>query len=204
MIVFERIATLVFEEDARNAPLCKRIVVAIASQFATIELFEITVLSVDFLEEFVSALALVANLAVLYGVVVANHIEVEQIANLAEFDSRVGGKPLGAAKVGVLARESDEIDVVLGAILGIVGGKSYNGSRSRGVVVSTCIIDLATEVTQVVVVGGEHEATVVPCALNFGDDIETLIFFEEQVLDVEAYDIGIGGEVGRPKYRFIY
>ena len=77
VIELEGITLLVFEEDARNVTLSEGVVVAISCQFTTIERFEIFFVVVDFHKQLISTFTLVAHLAILHGVVVANHIEVE-------------------------------------------------------------------------------------------------------------------------------
>ena len=69
--------------------LSKRIVVAVGSQLATVQGLEIVLLTIDFLEQSKSAVTLVARLAILHRVVVANHIDVEQIFDLLERHCRV-------------------------------------------------------------------------------------------------------------------
>lgn len=77
MVIRESIALLVFEEDAGYMACSEGIVVAVAGQLATVQTLEMMFLVVDLLKQGETTHALVADLAVLYWIVVANHIQVE-------------------------------------------------------------------------------------------------------------------------------
>ena len=82
MVVGKGIATLILKEDAGHTTLRKGIVVAIARQLASVKALEIVFIAVYTLHQLEALHTWVANLAILHGVVVSNHIEVEEIFNL--------------------------------------------------------------------------------------------------------------------------
>ena len=191
---------LVLKEDAGHVAGGKRIMVAVGCQLTTVKCLEIMLLAVDLLEQGKAAHALVAGLAVCRGVVVANHVDVEEVLDLPERHYRMVGIVFRTPEVGILAGEGNEVHVVFRAVLGVVGCQRDDGSRTGGIVVGTGIEYLPAEVSQVVVMGGEHVATVVPAALHLGDDIETLVALQELVLDVGRDGFRILWEtVGRPE-----
>ena len=53
------------------------IVVAVGGQVATMKILEVMLLRIDLLKDLVAAHTLIADLAILYGVVVANHINIK-------------------------------------------------------------------------------------------------------------------------------
>ena len=70
-------------------------------------------------------------------------------------------------------------------MLSVVCSQSDDGGCARSVIVCTCIVYLATEVAQMVVVGCEYITTVVTLTLDFGDNIEALVILQETVFDVD-------------------
>lgn len=62
---------------------------------------------------------------------------------------------IGAAQVGIFAREGNEVHIVGWAMLGIVGGEGDDGGSTRGIVVGTGVENLLSEIAQVVVMGGK-------------------------------------------------
>ena len=84
------------------------------------EVLEIVRLGIDTLEEWEGLHASVTHFAVLNRVVVAYHVDVEEVFNLLEREGGMLHEIGRAAKVGVLARDGQEVDVELGAVLGVV------------------------------------------------------------------------------------
>ena len=82
VVVLERVAALVLEEDARHVAQGERVVVAVALQLGTVQSLEMVLLIVDSFHQSVTTQSLVADLAVLHRVVVADHIDVEQVLDL--------------------------------------------------------------------------------------------------------------------------
>ena len=90
--------------------------------------------------------------------------------------------PGGAAQVGILAREGDEIHVVWRTVLGIVCSQCHDGGGAGGIVVGAGIEDFTAQIAYMVVMRREHIAAVMPLALHLGDHIEAFIVFEELVV----------------------
>ena len=84
MVILEGITLLVFQEDAGYVAFGKGIMIAVGCQITAVQRLEIMLLIVDLLEEHVAAHTLVAHLAVLHRVVVANHINVEEVLDLLQ------------------------------------------------------------------------------------------------------------------------
>ena len=82
MVIGEGCALLVFEEDAGHMALSKGIVVAVGGQVTAVQCLEILLLAIDLLKEPIASHALVAHLTILHGVVVANHVDIEQVSDL--------------------------------------------------------------------------------------------------------------------------
>ena len=76
MIILESVTILVLEQHARHVTLSKRIVVAVGSQFATIQSLEIVLFTIDLFQQSVASIAFVACLTVLHRVIVADHVDV--------------------------------------------------------------------------------------------------------------------------------
>ena len=136
----------------------------------------------------------VAHLAILHGVVIANHIEVKEILNLLQRSHRMLGIPLRATQVGILAREGYKVHIVLGLMLGIVRRECYDSRRTRGVVVRSRIINLLAQYAQMVVVRRKDVARIVALTLNLGYYVKALITLQELILDVDSYALGSLGE----------
>ena len=77
--------------------------VAIARQFASVKALEIFFIAIYALHQLEALHTWVTHLAILHGVVVSNHIEVEEIFNLLEGRHRMLGIPLRATEIGILA-----------------------------------------------------------------------------------------------------
>ena len=77
MIVLEGVTFLVLQEDAGHVARGEGIVVAVSSQVASMQGLEVMLLCINLLKEIVAAHAFVAHLAILYGIVVANHIYIK-------------------------------------------------------------------------------------------------------------------------------
>ena len=155
------------------------------------------ILAVETFKQCEAVHALVTHLAVLHRVVVANHVDVEEVLDLCERHHRMLGIVLRTAQVGILAGEGNEIHVVLRALLGIVGGKCDDAGGTRSIVVGTGIENIAAEIAEVVVVCRENEAAVMPTALHLGDDVEALVALEETVVDIGGDAASLFREVGR-------
>ena len=82
MIVLEGVTFLVLQEDAGHVARGEGIVVAIGSQIASMQGLEVMLLCIDLFKEIVAAHAFVADLAILHGAVVANHIYIKEVLNL--------------------------------------------------------------------------------------------------------------------------
>ena len=76
VVVLKGVALLVFEEDTWNMALCEWIVVAIASQLATVESLKVLLITINLVEECETAHALVAYLTILHRIIVANHVDI--------------------------------------------------------------------------------------------------------------------------------
>ena len=77
VVVLESVALLVLEEDAGHVARGKRVMVAVGGQLASVQALEMVLLIVDLLKQGETAHSLVADFAILHGVVVANHVNVE-------------------------------------------------------------------------------------------------------------------------------
>ena len=142
MVILERIAMLVHEEDARHVALGEGVMVTIVCQLATVQRLEVALLCVDLFHQLVARHTLVAHFAVLVGVVVCYHVEVKQVLYLTQWHQRMLGIPHRTAQVGILAREGDEVHVILRHVLGIVSRQRDDRRRARCIVVSTRVISL--------------------------------------------------------------
>lgn len=116
----EVFAVFLLEEDAGDAFLGKGVVVAVGGQVATVEAVEVVLLAVELLHEAEAASAGLADFAVLHGVVVANHVKVDEVADLAEGEERVLGKVCRAHEARLFACHVEEDDIVLGLVLEVV------------------------------------------------------------------------------------
>ena len=84
MVIRESIAVLILQENAGHVARSKRIMVAVCSQITAVQGLEILLIGINLLKKIITAHALVTNLAVLHRVVVANHIDVEQVIDLLQ------------------------------------------------------------------------------------------------------------------------
>ena len=89
VIILEGVTLLVLKENAGHMADGKGIMVAIAGQLATVQALEIMFSIVQFFEQGVATHSLIAHLAVLHRVVVANHVDVEQILDLRQRHNRM-------------------------------------------------------------------------------------------------------------------
>lgn len=193
----EEVAVLLFEEDAGDAFLGKGVVVAVGGQFAAVEAVKVMLLIVEFLHETEAMIARLADLAVLHGVVVANHVEVDDVAYLAEWHERVFDKIGRADEARLFARHMEEDDVVLGLVLEVVLRQGDEGCCAGGVVVHAGVVERGAEVAEVVVMGQEEEAAVVAASWDGDHDVAAFIIGEELCIDVYVNFFSIFGEVGR-------
>ena len=155
VIVLEGIALLVLEEDAGYVACGEGVMVAIGSQIASMQGGEVLLPGIYLLEELVATHALLAALAVLDRAIVANHIYIKEVLYLAQGHNGVVGKELRAVQVGILAREGEEVHVVLRFVLGIVGSQGNDAGGTRCIIVGSGIEDLIAQVAQMVVVRRE-------------------------------------------------
>ena len=115
------------------------------------------------------------------------------------------GVPGGAPEVGVLAGEGDEVHVEFGTVLGIIRRKGDYGGGAGGIVVGSGVEDLAPEIAQMVVMGGEDIAAVVARALHLRYHVEALVVLQELVLYLGFQSFGVFREtVGHPGYGLVY
>ena len=82
VVVFECVSTFVHEEDARHVSACERVVVAVVGKFLSVESLEISLFSIDLLEDGESRHSFVAYFAILLWIVVRDHVEVDEILDL--------------------------------------------------------------------------------------------------------------------------
>ena len=183
VVIREGTTLLILKEDAGDVTLSKGIVVAVGRQFASVQSIEIMLISIDFFKQSKPAHAFVADFAVLHRIVVANHVEVEKIADLIEWDKGMLGIKSGAPQVGILTRKSDEIYIVFRLVFGIIGGQSDDGGSTRSIVVGARIKDVFAQIAQMVVVSREYKAAVVTATFHFGDDIKQFKVLEELVVN---------------------
>ena len=94
---------------------CKRIMVAIASKFATIQAFEVVLLAIDLLKQGKSTVGI--GLYILHGIVVANHVQVKYKLYLLQRHTWVSYIPFRTVQTLFLGCKSDEIHVVFGTVL---------------------------------------------------------------------------------------
>ena len=92
-------------------------------------------------EKLIAAHTLVAYLAILYGIVVADHIYIKKVFYLRKRYYGMLGKPCGAAQVGILARKGKEIHIILRFMFGVVGCQGNDAGCTRSIIVGTCIED---------------------------------------------------------------
>ena len=151
-------------------------------------------LSVDFVEQRETTVGV--GLHVLHRVVVANHVNVEEVLDLRKRHDGVIHIPLRAAEVGILAGEGDEVHVVLGTVLYVVSGQRDDGGGAGGVVIGPRIEHLLAEVAEMVVMRRENEAAVVPLALHLGNNVKKLVILQKLVLDIDRDGFGIFWKVG--------
>ncbi len=130
---------------------------------------------------------LVAYLTILHGVVVANHVNVEEVLDLFQWHDGVLGIKLRAAQVGILTREGNNVHVEWWAVLRVVSSKGDNGGSARSIVVCTCIKDLLSQIAQMVIMGCEDIATVVSLTFHLCNDIEALVVLQEFVVDIRFH-----------------
>ena len=193
----EVVAVFLLEEDAGDAFFGKGVVVAVGGQLAEAEAVEVVLLAVEFLYEAEAASAGLADLAVLHGVVVANHVEVDDVAYLAEWHERVLDKIGRADEARLFARHMEEDDVVLGLVLEVVLRQGDEGCCAGGVVVHAGVVERGAEVAEVVVMGQEEEAAVVLASRDGDHDVVALIVGEELRIDMYVNLFRIFWEVGR-------
>lgn len=103
MVILEGITILVFQEDAWDMTRGKWIMVAVCSQFSSVQGLKVMLALIDLLKERETTHPLITHLTVLDGVVVTYHIYIEQILDLLEGQNGMVGIPSGAAQVGILA-----------------------------------------------------------------------------------------------------
>lgn len=193
----EVVAVFLLEEDAGDAFLGKGVVVAVGGEVAEAEAVEVVLLAVELFHEAEAAPAGLADLAVLHGVVVANHVKVDEVADLAEGEERVLGKVCRAHEARLFACHVEEDDVVLGLVLEVVLRQGDEGCCAGGVVVHAGVVERGAEVAEVVVVGQEEEAAVVAASWDGDHDVAAFIIGEELCIDVYVNFFSIFWEVGR-------
>lgn len=111
VVVGEGIALFILKENTGDVSDRKWIVVAVSSQLAMIEAREVFLLTDNVLENAEGRIARVARLAIELGIVVADHVNVQQILDTVQRQGGVVGKPIRAPEVGVLSRKCYKIDV---------------------------------------------------------------------------------------------
>ena len=203
MVVGEGRALLILQEDAGHTAHSEGVVVAVGSQIAALDILEETQLAVDGLELTEARHTGLAELTVEGGVVVANHIYIKEVAYLREGHNGMLYEPGGTAQVGILAGEGQEVDVELWLVLCIVLGQGDEGGGARCVIVGARVEDVTPQVADMVVVGGEDVAAVVPAAQHFGDDVLGLVALQELVLHVQPYALHALNGLGRNPYDWL-
>ena len=187
MVVLECAAFLVLQEDAGNAADGKWIVVAVGGQLPAVQRLEEMLLLIYLLKEAIFRHTGITYFAILDGIVVADHIDVEQVNDLFQRDEGMLGKVGRAAQIGVFARECHEIHIVFGRAAGIMRRQSNDGRRAGGVVICPGVIDFAAQVAQMVIVCSENVAAVVTAPFDLRDHIEKLIILEEFIFNVHLH-----------------
>ena len=123
------------------------VMVAIGSQITTVQRGKVLLLCVYLLEQLIATHALLAAFAVLDRAIVANHIYIKEVFYLAQGHNGVVGKELRAAQVGILAREGEEVHIILRLVLGIVGSQCDDAGGTRGIIIGTGIEDFIAQIT---------------------------------------------------------
>ena len=103
VVILECVAFFVLVENAGHASHGKRIMVAVGGQVATVERLEIMPFRVDGFHFGKAFHALLADFAILHGIVVANHVEIEKIFDVAQRNNRVVDIIGRAAQIGIFA-----------------------------------------------------------------------------------------------------
>ena len=172
MVIREGVAVFILEENAGHVAGSEGVVVAVGRQGSAVERLEVLFIGVDLLEKGEAAEAFVAAFAVLGGIVVADHVDVEQVFDPGQRHQGVFDIITRTPEVGVFAGESDEIHVEWGFVRGIMRRQRDDGRRSGRVVVGAGVEYLPAQIADMVVMGRENVTAVVAPALYFGDHIE--------------------------------
>ena len=96
------------------------------------------------------------------------------------------GEIFRTPQVGVLAGEGEEVNVVGRTVLGVVGRKRDDGRRAGSVVISPGIINMASQIAQMVIMRREHVAAVVAFSFHLGDNVEEAVVLQKFILNVHA------------------
>ena len=180
------VTLLILQENAGDVAGGEGIMVTVGGQFAAVQRLEIMLFAIDLLKKGKAPHALVAALAILDRAVVADHVDVEQVLDLLQRHNRVVGEEFRAPEVRILAGEGEEVYVVRGPMLGVIGGQRHDGGGSGGIVIGPGVEDFAPQVAQVVVMGREDVATVVSGAFDLRDHVEEAVILQELVFHVET------------------
>ena len=189
MVVLEGASFPVLQEDAGHAADGEGIVVAVGGEGAAVERLEQVLFLINFLEDGIHFHAGIAHFTVLDRVVVADHVDIEEVFDLGQGDDGVFREVGGAAQVGVLAGKSHEVHVILRPMLGVMRSQSDDGGRTGGVVVGAGIVHVTAQVAQVIVMGGEDVAGVMFLPFHFGDHVKEGVVLQELMLDVQLYTL---------------
>ena len=205
VIVGEGVSFLILQKDAGDIAPGKGIMVAVRGQSTPVQSLEILFFAVDTLKQSEAWESLVAAFAILHRIVVADHVDIKQILDLLQRHGRVLGIELRTPQIGIFTGESDEIHVIQGLVLSVMGRQCHDCGRAGSIIVSSGIEDLFAQVAQMVVVRSENVATVVARTFNLCYHVEDFAALEELVVHICADAFGfVDGLRGNPDNGLVH
>ena len=170
--------------------------VAVGGQVAAVELREKSLLGIDCLEVRIPTHPGIAHLTVQCGVVIADHVDIEQIPDLTQRHHGMLREVCGAAQVGILTGKCHEIHIVLRLVPGIMRRQCDYRCGTGSIVVGSGIIHPPAKIAEMVVMRSENIATVMLLPLHLGDDVEQAMVFQKLVFDIHLHALNAFNGLG--------